>query len=125
MEISTVYTPNAPEPIGPYSQGKRVGEFLFTAGQIGLDTEGNMADGVVSQVRKALDNLGEVLAAGGASFNTVVKTTVFLQDMDDFAAVNEVYAEYFGDSAPARSAVQAARLPKDALVEVEAIALVG
>lgn len=124
MELSTVYTDKAPEPIGPYSQGKRVGDFVFTAGQVGLDRDGNIADTVEAQAHQALRNLGSVLEAAGASFNSVVKTTIFLHDMDDFAVVNGVYTEYFGQSAPARSTVQVARLPKDALVEIEAIAVV-
>lgn len=121
MEISTVYTDQAPEPIGPYSQAKRVGNFVFTAGQIGLDRDGNMPGSVEGQARLALRNLGNVLQAAGCGFDSVVKTTIFLHDMADFAVVNAVYAEYFGESVPARSTVQAARLPKDALVEIEAI----
>ncbi|MGE3802421.1 MAG: RidA family protein [Candidatus Kapaibacterium sp.] len=122
--IDTIYTPDAPEPIGPYSQAKRFGNLIFTAGQIGLDREGNLSETVVDQTRKALQNLSAVLSAGGASFESVIKTTIFLADMNDFAQVNEVYAEFFGDSRPARSTVEAAGLPKGALVEIEAIAAV-
>lgn len=125
MEISTVYTDQAPEPIGPYSQAKRVGNFVFTAGQIGMDRDGNMPESVEGQARLALRNLGNVLRAAGCDFGSVVKTTIFLHDMADFGVVNAVYAEYFGESVPARSTVQAARLPKDALVEIEAIGVVG
>ena len=125
MDISTIYSDQAPEPIGPYSQAKRVGDFIFTAGQIGLDRDGNIGETVEVQTHQALRNLRSVLEAGGASFNSVVKTTIFLNDMGDFAVVNAIYAEYFGASAPARSTVQAARLPKDALVEIEAIAVVA
>lgn len=122
--IDTIYTPEAPEPIGPYSQAKRFGNLIFTAGQIGLDPEGNLSETVVDQTRRALQNLSAVLAAGGGAFESVIKTTIFLADMNDFAQVNEVYAEYFGDSRPARSTVEAAGLPKGALVEIEAIAAV-
>ncbi|MCB0711935.1 MAG: Rid family detoxifying hydrolase [Ignavibacteriae bacterium] len=122
--IDTVYTPDAPEPIGPYSQAKQFGNLIFTAGQIGLDREGNLSETVVDQTRMALQNLSAVLSAGGASFESVIKTTIFLADMNDFAQVNEVYAEFFGDSRPARSTVEAAGLPKGALVEIEAIAAV-
>ena len=124
MKISTVYTTNAPEPIGPYSQAKRVGDMVYTAGQIGMDSSGNIIEGVAEQTHLAINNLNEVLTAGGASLESVIKTTIFLQDMDDFGTVNEVYGTYFGESAPARSTVQAARLPKDASVEIEAIAVV-
>lgn len=125
MKIETIYTENAPAPIGPYSQAKRVGEFIFTAGQIGLQADGTMAEGVEKQTEVAIGNLKAVLEAGGSSLKNVVKTTVFLQNMDDFAAMNEVYAAFFGESAPARSAVEAARLPKDALMEIEAVAIVA
>ena len=122
---TTVFTEQAPAPIGPYSQGKVFGNLLFTAGQIGLTPAGELADGLKAQTRQALANLKAVLEAGGASFGSVVKTTIFLKDMNDFGTVNSIYAEAFGDSAPARSTVQAARLPKDALVEIEAIAAVA
>lgn len=121
--ITTLYTADAPAPIGPYSQGKRFGDLVFTAGQIGLDGEGKLPESVADQTRQALRNLRAVLGAGGASFEGVIKTTIFLADMNDFAEVNRIYEEYFGRSAPARSTVQAARLPKDALVEIEAIAV--
>ena len=121
--IETIRTEHAPAPIGPYSQGKKFGDLLFTAGQIGLDADGNLPESVADQTRQALVNLSEVLQAGGASLEGVIKTTIFLADMNDFGQVNEVYAEYFGESRPARSTVQAARLPKDALVEIEAVAV--
>ena len=125
MQKEIVYTENAPNPIGPYSQAIKANEMVFTAGQIGLASSGEMAEGLEAQTRLAIDNLVAVLQAGGASLESVVKTTIFLKDMNDFGTVNEIYGEYFNESAPARSTVQAARLPKDALVEIEAVALVG
>ncbi len=124
----TVQTDRAPAAIGPYSQAvKASGSFVFTAGQIPIDpATGELVRGDIrEQARRVLLNLAAVLEAAGASMDSVVKTTVFLRDMDDFAAVNEVYAEFFPASPPARSAVQAARLPKDVGVEIEAVALVG
>lgn len=125
MANDVIFTDNAPAPIGPYSQAIRAGNLVFTAGQISLTPDGTMVDGdAATQARQALTNLKGVLEAGGASLQSVVKTTIFLKDMNDFAAVNGVYAEYFGSSVPARSTVEVARLPKDALVEIEAIAMV-
>jgi len=114
----------APAPIGPYSQAVRAGDWLYLSGSLGIDpATGNFVPGdATSQARKALENMGEVLAAAGATFEHVVKTTVFLADMDDFAAVNAVYGEFFTGIPPARSAIQVARLPKDGLVEIEAVA---
>jgi 2-iminobutanoate/2-iminopropanoate deaminase len=125
--LSFVQTADAPAAIGPYSQGVIVNGLFFSAGQIPLDPEtGDMIDGDVrAQTERVLDNLRAVLAAAGSSLSRVVKTTVFLRDMDDFAAMNEVYARAFGDHRPARSAVQVARLPRDARVEIEVIATVG
>lgn len=122
-----VLTSEAPEPIGPYSQGMRCGDFLFTAGQVGLTpSDGIMVEGgVAEQTRRALENLKGVLVAGGASLENVVKTTIFLRDMNDFAAMNAIYAEYFSESGPARSTVAVVGLPKDALVEIEAIAFIS
>jgi 2-iminobutanoate/2-iminopropanoate deaminase len=116
----------APKAVGPYSAGIRTGNLVFTAGQIGLDREtGKMVEGgVEAQARQVLFNLQNVLESGGASLGSVVKTTVFLADMADYAKVNAIYAEYFTDTPPARSAVQVAGLPLGALVEIEAIALV-
>jgi len=124
MSKRIVHTDAAPAAIGPYSQAVRAGDFVFTAGQIGLDpATGQMAPGgIEAQTRQALRNLQAVLEAAGASLRHVVKTTVFLQDMNDFAAMNAVYAEFFDAEPPARSAVQAAALPKGALVEIEAVA---
>jgi len=124
MSKRIIHTDAAPAAIGPYSQAVRAGDFVFTAGQIGLDpATGEMVPGgIAAQTRQALRNLQAVLEAAGASLSQVVKTTVFLQDMNDFAAMNAVYAEFFATEPPARSAVQAAALPKGALVEIEAIA---
>ncbi|MDB5033255.1 MAG: hypothetical protein JWQ98_496 [Chlorobi bacterium] len=123
MASEIIFTESAPLPIGPYSQAVRAGGFLFTAGQIPLKN-GALVDGDVGdQARQAILNLQAILEAGGASLATVVKTTIFLLDMEDFGAVNAVYAEYFGNNSPARSTVQVSRLPKDARVEIEAIAI--
>jgi 2-iminobutanoate/2-iminopropanoate deaminase len=127
MPLQKILTKKAPAPIGPYSQAILVdGKFLYTAGQIPIDPATNtIVDGdIKTQTRQVLRNLEEILRSGGASLNSVIKTTVFLKDMNDFAAMNEVYAEAFGNAAPARSAVEVARLPKDVKVEIEAVALV-
>ena len=120
-----IKTPNAPAAIGPYSVGISTGNLIFTAGQIGLDPKtGQMVEGSVeAEARQALTNLKAILEAGGSGLEKVVKTTVFLKDMADFAKVNAVYAEFFMENPPARSAVAVAALPKNALVEIEAIAL--
>jgi 2-iminobutanoate/2-iminopropanoate deaminase len=119
-----ISSPDAPRAIGPYSPAIRAGRLLFLSGQIPLDPEtGQMIDGdVTAQTRRVMENLGAVLLAGGLSFAHVVRTTIFLADMNDFAAVNEVYGSYFTPPAPARATVQAARLPKDARVQIDAIA---
>jgi 2-iminobutanoate/2-iminopropanoate deaminase len=124
--IQTVHTDDAPAAIGPYSQAVVHAGVVYTAGQIPLDPRtGEMVGGdVQAQTRRVFDNLRAVLEAAGASLASVLKTTVFLRDMNDFAAMNEVYAEAFGEHRPARSAVQAARLPRDASVEIEAVAVV-
>lgn len=117
---------NAPRAIGPYSAGIRVGQMIFTAGQLGIDPESGefIQGGIVAETRQALKNLTAVLAEAGASLENVVKTTVFLRDMDDFSLMNGVYAQFFTEDPPARSAVQVARLPKDAAIEIEAIAVI-
>jgi 2-iminobutanoate/2-iminopropanoate deaminase len=124
---TAIATNDAPAAIGPYSQAVRVGDTLFTSGQVALDpaTGALVPGGIVEQTTRALENLKAVLAAAGLSFTHVVKTTVFLKSMGDFAAMNEVYAKYLapeGAVAPARSTVAVAGLPKDALVEIECIA---
>jgi 2-iminobutanoate/2-iminopropanoate deaminase len=124
MKRQTAATEAAPRAIGPYSQAVWAGELLFCAGQIPLDpVTGNMvASGIAEQTTRVLENIGGLLASQGLSFANVVKTTVFLSDMNNFATLNEVYARYFPNNPPARSTVQVARLPKDALVEIEVVA---
>ncbi|MBQ3405232.1 MAG: RidA family protein [Oscillospiraceae bacterium] len=120
-----IVTENAPSAIGPYSQGISCGDLIFVSGQLGLDpASGEFAPGgVEGQARQSLSNLRSILEAAGSGMDKVVKTTVFLKDIRDFAAVNTIYAEFFeGTVFPARSAVQVAALPKDGLVEIEAIA---
>lgn len=120
-----VMTNAAPAAIGPYSQAILAGGLVFTAGQVGLDpASGELASGVAAQTDRALRNLSAILDAAGTSLERVVKTTIFLADMADFAAVNEVYASHFSTPYPARSTVAVKTLPKEALVEIEAVALV-
>jgi len=122
MKKETIRTPNAPEPVGPYSQAVKAGGTLYCSGQIPLNpATGAIPDGIEAQTRQVLENLKAVLMAGGADFPNVVKTTVFLKDMNDFPAMNAIYAESFTGAPPARSTVQVARLPKDVLVEIDAI----
>lgn len=127
MSRTVIHTESAPAAVGPYSQAIVANGFVFTAGQVALiPGEGKLVDGgIQEQTRQALSNLKAVLEAAGSSLGQVVKTTVFLQDMNDFAAMNGVYAEFFGENPPARSAVQVAKLPLGSLVEVEAVALVS
>ncbi|MFJ5763354.1 2-iminobutanoate/2-iminopropanoate deaminase [Neobacillus sp. NPDC093182] len=123
--MKVVQTNQAPAAIGPYSQGIIVNNLFYSSGQIPLTAEGVMIEGgIKEQTHQVFKNLDAVLTAAGASFETVVKATVFIKSMDDFAAINEVYGEYFSTNKPARSCVEVARLPKDALVEIEVIALV-
>lgn len=121
---TAVSSESAPKAIGPYSQAIRAGSLLFLSGQIALDpATGAMIDGdIAAQTRQVFANLKAVLEAGGASFDHVVRTTVYLADMNDFPVVNEIYGTYFSSPAPARATVQAARLPKDARVEIDLIA---
>jgi 2-iminobutanoate/2-iminopropanoate deaminase len=123
-EPSAVSTPAAPKPAGPYSQAVRAGSLLFMAGQIPTDpsTGELVADDIRMQTRQSLLNLGAVLEAAGASFANVVRTTVFLADLDDFVGMNEVYGTFFAAPLPARSTVQVARLPRDVRIEIDAIA---
>ncbi|MEM1484217.1 RidA family protein [Oscillospiraceae bacterium PP1C4] len=115
---------NAPAAVGPYSHAVLAGNTVYTSGQLGLDpVSGALAEGVEAQAKQALQNLGAVLETAGMSFADVTKTTVFLANMADFAAINAIYAEYFTGDAPARSCVQVAALPKAALFEIEAIAV--
>jgi 2-iminobutanoate/2-iminopropanoate deaminase len=121
-----ISTENAPGAIGPYSQAIKTGNMVFVSGQIPIDpaTGDFVSNDVSEQTEQVLKNLSAVLEAAGSSLNNVVKTTVFLADMNDFAAMNEIYAKYFSENKPARATVQAARLPRDARVEIEAIGLI-
>jgi 2-iminobutanoate/2-iminopropanoate deaminase len=123
-----IRTEQAPAAIGPYSQGIKAGGLVYTAGQVGVDpATGTMVDGgIAEQVRQMLDNMSSILEAAGTSLDNVVKTTVFLSDISNFAAMNEIYKQYFNsDSPPARSTVQVAALPLGAMVEIESVALAG
>ena len=124
MAKEVIATDKAPAAIGPYVQATKVGEMIFTSGQIPLDpaTMEIVTGGIEEQAERVMKNLVAVLHAAGADASNVVKTTCFLSDMNNFVAFNQVYARYFSDAAPARSCVEVARLPKDVLVEVEAIA---
>ncbi|MDP5276943.1 RidA family protein [Chengkuizengella axinellae] len=122
MTIKFVHTDDAPKAIGPYSQAVKVDRFIYTSGQIPLDLDGNIVEGgIKEQTHQVFKNLKAVLLEAGASLENVVKATVFLKDMNHFVDVNEIYASYFGDHKPARSAVEVARLPKDVLVEIELV----
>jgi 2-iminobutanoate/2-iminopropanoate deaminase len=125
-DLKTIQTAEAPAAIGPYSQAVVAGGLVFTAGQIALDPETMevAASDVAGQTEQVMKNLAAVLREAGAELASVVKTTVFLRDMNDFTAMNEVYGRHFGDHKPARSTVQAARLPRDVAVEIEAVAVV-
>ena len=127
MSKSIIATENAPAAIGPYVQATRIGDLLFTSGQIPLipETMELVQGDIKAQAQQVLRNLVAILEAAGASADTVVKTTCFLKNMNDFVAFNEVFAEFFKKDAPARSCVEVARLPKDVLVEVEAIAYIA
>ncbi|MED0681242.1 RidA family protein [Aneurinibacillus thermoaerophilus] len=123
--MEQISTNQAPAAIGPYSQAVKVGNFIYTSGQIPLTPEGELVTGdIVAQTHQVFANLKAVLAAAGATLNNVVKVTVFVKDMNDFATINEIYAEYFGEHRPARSLVQVARLPKDVSLEIEMVAAV-
>jgi 2-iminobutanoate/2-iminopropanoate deaminase len=126
MKRDVVHTDKAPKAIGPYSQAIRTDSMVFAAGQTGIDpaTGDLIPGGVEEQTRQVLTNLQSVIEAAGSSFKYVVKTTVFLRDMNDFAKMNAIYAEYFGENPPARSTIAVAGLPKNGLVEIEAVALI-
>jgi len=130
MKIDIIYTKNAPEPIGPYSQAIKLSEenpyFIFTSGQVAIDpATGNFIGGdIKQQTRKTLENIKAILHEAGSELKRVVKTTVFLKDMNDFTAMNEVYSEFFNESKPARSTIEVSKLPKDALIEIETIAYI-
>lgn len=122
-----IQTGQAPKAIGPYSQAIKANGFLFVSGQLPADKDsGNLVDGgIEAQTKQSLENIKAILSAAGTSFEHVVKTTVYVKDMNDFAAMNGIYAAYFTQQCPARACVQVARLPKDALVEIEVIAALG
>jgi len=124
MSKAIIHTEKAPKAIGPYSQGVKMGGMLYTSGQLGIDMEkGGLAEGIENQAHAALKNLGQILAQAGSGYDKVVKTTVFVKDLADFATVNQIYAQYFTGDYPARSCVQVAALPMGALVEIECIAI--
>jgi 2-iminobutanoate/2-iminopropanoate deaminase len=125
--LDIIHSGGAPQAIGPYSQAVRVGDFIYTAGQIALDpATGQIVDGgIEAQTRQVLNNLKNVLEAAGSGFNRVVKTTVFMQDLAEFGAMNAVYAEFFGEHRPARSTLQIAALPRGSRVEIECVAVAG
>lgn len=127
MKREVIATKKAPAAVGPYSQAIRVGDFVFTAGQLALDpATGKLVEGAIEeQTRQVLRNIAAVLEAAGSSLDKVVKTTVFLQDMGDFKAMNGVYGGFFSNEPPGRSTVEVANLPLGALVEIDAIAIVG
>jgi 2-iminobutanoate/2-iminopropanoate deaminase len=125
--LEAVSTSSAPKALGPYSQAIRAGQFLFVSGQVPIDpATGDLVTGTIAdQTRRALQNIGEILKAAGISFQHVVRTTVYLADLADFPAMNDTYATFFTAPQPARSTIQAARLPKDARIEIDVIAFVG
>ncbi|NDI35297.1 RidA family protein [Chengkuizengella sediminis] len=124
--MNIINTKNAPQAIGPYSQGMVVNNLFYSSGQIPLTAGGDLVEGgVVEQTHQVFKNLKAVLEEANASLDTVVKATVFIKDMGDFPVINEIYAEYFADHKPARSCVEVARLPKDVKIEIEVIALVN
>jgi 2-iminobutanoate/2-iminopropanoate deaminase len=120
--MKIIQTPNAPAAIGPYSQAINIGDLLFASGQIPLRADGSLVEGdITAQTTQVLANLTAVIEAAGGTLNKVVKTTVFMKNLDDFVAMNKVYGDTFGSHTPARSTVQVAKLPRDVLVEIEAI----
>jgi 2-iminobutanoate/2-iminopropanoate deaminase len=125
--FEAVSTNSAPKALGPYSQAIRAGQFLFVSGQVPIDpsTGEFVAGSIAQQTRRALQNIGEILKAAGSSFQQVVRTTVYLADLADFPAMNEAYATFFTAPQPARSTIQAAKLPKDARIEIDVIAFLG
>lgn len=127
MKIEYLSTEKAPAAVGPYSQGIKVGQFVFTSGQLPLDPKTGqlVQDDIQTATRVAIENVKAVLAASGATLEDVVKVTVFVKDMNDFSKINEVYAEFFANHKPARSLVEVARLPKDGVIEIEAIAAIN
>jgi 2-iminobutanoate/2-iminopropanoate deaminase len=127
MKIEYLATEKAPAAVGPYSQGIKAGHFVYTSGQLPLDPKTGqlVQDDIQTATRVALENVKAVLAASGATLEDVVKVTVFVKDMNDFGKINEVYAEFFANHKPARSLVEVARLPKDGVIEIEAVAAIA
>ncbi|KAJ6648220.1 RutC family protein C23G10.2 [Pseudolycoriella hygida] len=125
VERKIIVSDEAPAPLAFYSQAVQVGHTLYVSGNLGMTRDGDLVDGVTNQTKLALDNIGHVLTAAGISFDNVVKVTVMLKEIEDYAAMNDVYASYFTKKAPARSAFMAASLPRDAKVEIEVVAIVG
>lgn len=116
-----IKTEKAPAALGPYSQAVSLEDFIFTSGQIGMSSEGVLAEGIEAQAKQSLTNLSEILKAGHCTLQNVVKTTIFLANMEDFATINKIYAEFFGDHKPARSTIAVKELPLKALIEIEAV----
>ena len=125
MNMKTLATEKAPAAVGPYSQGIKAGDFVYTSGQLPIDPKTGrlVQEDIQTATRVALNNVKAVLEQGGATLETVVKVTVFVKDMNNFSAINEVYAEFFTEHKPARSLVEVARLPKDGVIEIEAVAI--
>ena len=125
MTKQTICTDKAPRPIGPYAQAIKLGDIIFTSGQVGIDMQtGTLAQGIENQAHAALKNVGAILEEAGSSYDKALKCTVFVVDLADFATVNQIYSMYFKDNCPARSCVQVAKLPQGALIEIECIAAV-
>ena len=123
MEKVIINTTEAPAAVGPYVQAVKTGGMIYCSGQLGLDPKtGNLSENIEAQTKQSMENLGKVLKEAGSDYSKIIKTTIFLADMNDFSVVNEIYKSYFGESYPARSCVQVAKLPKDGLVEIECIA---
>lgn len=123
-KINVISTSNAPAAVGPYSQALEVNGFVFCSGQIGIDPKtGSLVDGIENQTKQVLKNLQEVVKASESDFNHVLKTTIYLSDMNNYVLVNKIYGEYFKDHKPARATIEVSRLPKDCLIEIELIAV--
>jgi len=124
MAKEFVYSKNAPQPIGPYSQAIKLNNLIYSSGQIALNPQtGQIVDGdIKAQTKQTLENIKAILKAGGSDISKVIKVTVYLKNIGDFTGMNEVYSEYFGESKPARSTIEAARLPKDSLIEIDVVA---
>lgn len=120
-----IYTKKAPKPIGPYSQAVKIGNLVYTSGQIGINVEsGNLEDGIANQTYRAINNISEILHSCGSSLDNVIKTTVFVKDIKDFNIINEIYAKFFTNK-PARSLVEVSCLPKNSLIEIEVVAFIN